>query len=74
MAKRTIENCEIAKCKIKSGSGVPIVLTLANGAHMCQGYQRSGDNDEPIDECAVCPLCVLYDEESMYVLRKGMGC
>lgn len=78
MAKRTIENCTVAKRNARfgprDGSNVAITSNLGNGVLVCEGYQRSEYDDEPTDECAACPLCALYDEESMFALRKGMGC
>ena len=57
MAKRTVENCSIAKRGVRLGEGEPHLDCDGK----CMGYSHAND-DEPIDKCKRCKLNNWNDE------------
>jgi len=50
MPKRTPKNCSLIKEALKLGIGYPFGIT----DHICDGYAKGENDDEPREECKRC--------------------
>ena len=56
---RTIENCTLIKKCVKDGTGEPERFWNIN---RCEGYQKSGYDDEPCEQCKKCKYCIYRED------------
>ena len=56
---RTIYNCSIVKKQVKRGIGEPERYYMIE---KCLGYAKSGNDDEPCEDCKKCKLYICFEE------------